>query len=175
MLIRFFDLGKKHLIMWLFLRSLLWVIICPGTVSMLLPWIILSRVGSGIHQWSRFQWSGMLLIGAGACILLWCIYAFATQGKGTLSPVDPARRLVVSGLYRYVRNPMYLGVTTVLLGETLLFESMPLLGYTGLVFLLFNLFIRLYEEPYLRRQFGEGYERYCEKVGRWLPGRPYQL
>lgn len=115
----------------------------------------------------------MLLIGAGACILLWCIYAFARHGKGTLSPVDPARRLVVSGLYRYVRNPMYLGVTTVLLGETLFFKSMPLLGYTGLVFLLFNLFIRLYEEPYLRRQFGEAYERYCEKVGRWLPGRPY--
>lgn len=159
--------------MWLLLRSLLWVIICPGTVSMLLPWIILSWVGSGIQQWSRFQRSGMLLMVAGVCILLWCVYAFARQGKGTLSPVDPAKRLVISGLYRYTRNPMYVGVTVVLLGETLFFGSIPLLVYAGLVFLGFNLFIRLYEEPYLRQQFGEEYELYCKQVGRWLPGKPY--
>lgn len=174
-LIRFFDLWKKQLLMWLFLRSLLWVIICPGTVTMLLPWIILSRMDSGIQQWSRFQWSGMLLIGVGSSILFWCIYAFARQGKGTLSPVDPAKRLVISGLYRYTRNPMYVGVTVVLLGETLFFGSIPLLFYTGLVFLGFNLFIRLYEEPYLGKQFGDEYEQYCKQVGRWLPGRPYQL
>ena len=159
--------------MFLYLRSLLWAVICPGTVTLLLPWFILSGEHSTEADWTWRHWASLSLIAAGAGILLWCIYAFARQGKGTLSPADPARHLVVSGLYRYVRNPMYLGVTTILLGETLFFGSMPLLGYTGLVFLLFNLFIRLHEEPYLRRQFGAEYEQYCEKVGRWLPGKPF--
>lgn len=161
--------------MWLCLRSLLWTILCPGTVTLLLPWFILSGRHSTEAGWSWRQWASQPLVAAGAGILLWCIYAFARQGKGTLSPADPARHLVVSGLYRYVRNPMYLGVTTILLGETLFFGSIFLLGYAGLVFLLFNLFIRLHEEPYLHRKFGEGYERYCETVGRWWPGRPYDL
>lgn len=161
--------------MGLFVRNLLWTILCPGTVTLLLPWLILSETQGDAIIWRRFQWSGILLIGTGACLLSWCIYAFARQGRGTLSPLDPARRLVITGLYRYVRNPMYVGVMVILTGEALFFESWALSAYAGLVFLVFNLFIRLHEEPYLRRQFGEEYEMYCKQVGRWLPGKPYQL
>lgn len=155
--------------MWLFLRSLLWTILCPGTVAGLLPLLILSGVNPVESGWDWRHGLGVFLISIGAGILLWCIYTFARQGRGTLSPVDPAKRLVISGLYRYTRNPMYVGVTVILLGETIFFRSATLLGYTCLVFLGFNLFIRLHEEPYLRKKFGDEYARYCENVGRWLP------
>jgi protein-S-isoprenylcysteine O-methyltransferase Ste14 len=98
---------------------------------------------------------------------------FGKFGKGTLSPFDPTRHLVIKGLYRYVRNPMYVGVMIVLAGEALWFESLNMVWYAVLVFLLFNLFIIFYEEPYLRREFGEQYDKYKAEVGRWIPGRPY--
>lgn len=156
----------------IYLRSLLWTILCPGTVTLLLPWLILSNPLYAQQHRAWFQWAGLVPIIAGGSTLLWCIYSFARHGKGTLSPADPARRLVVTGMYRYVRNPMYVGVMGLLLGEALLFGSWPLLGYSATVFLMFNLFIRLHEEPYLRHQFGREYEQYCEKVGRWWPRWP---
>lgn len=116
---------------------------------------------------------GLLLIASGATILLSCIYMFARFGKGTLSPFDPARHLVIKGMYRYVRNPMYVGVMMMLAGETLYMESLTFLIYTVIVFALFNAFIIFYEEPYLRKEFGQQYDRYRDHVGRWLPGRPY--
>jgi protein-S-isoprenylcysteine O-methyltransferase Ste14 len=115
---------------------------------------------------------GLLLITAGAGLLAACIWEFASRGRGTLSPVDPPRELVVQGLYRYVRNPMYLSVSTMLLGEALLARSLALLGYWAIFFAAANLFVMLYEEPILRRQFGDSYERYTKHVGRWLPRRP---
>jgi protein-S-isoprenylcysteine O-methyltransferase Ste14 len=111
----------------------------------------------------------LLVIAAGTALLGACIWEFARRGRGTLSPVDPPKELVVQGLYRYVRNPMYLSVSTVLLGEALLTRSTALLGYWAIFFAAANLFVMLYEEPALRRQFGESYERYCRNVGRWIP------
>jgi protein-S-isoprenylcysteine O-methyltransferase Ste14 len=99
---------------------------------------------------------------------------FGKFGKGTLSPLDPARHLVINGLYRYVRNPMYVGVMIILAGEAVWFWSLTLVLYAIVVFVLFNVFIIIYEEPYLRKQFGESYDRYRERVGRWIPGRPYR-
>lgn len=154
--------------MGLFLRNLLWTLLCPGTVTILLP-CYLFDLHWETEPWQGHEWMGLALILPGAGILLHCIYAFAKDGKGTLSPADPARRLVVKGLYRYTRNPMYVGVMMVLLGEHIFFASMALMWYAVAVFLVFNLFIRFYEEPYLRRQFGAEYEAYCQKVGRWLP------
>jgi protein-S-isoprenylcysteine O-methyltransferase Ste14 len=102
-------------------------------------------------------------------LLLTCIYEFAARGRGTLSPVDPPKELVVQGLYRYVRNPMYLSVLTIVAGEIILTRSSALLWYWLAFFVAANLFVRGYEEPYLRAQFGESYDRYRRDVGRWIP------
>jgi protein-S-isoprenylcysteine O-methyltransferase Ste14 len=112
---------------------------------------------------------GLGCIGLGAGLLAACIWEFARSGRGTLSPVDPPRELVIRGLYRYVRNPMYLSVTTIILGELLLTRSQALLAYWALWFLAANLFVIGYEEPTLRRRFGAPYEQYISQVGRWLP------
>ena len=117
------------------------------------------------------QLLALLAIGVGAALLVTCIWEFAASGRGTLSPVDPPRELVVRGLYRYVRNPMYLSVTMIVLGEVLLTGSRPLLAYWAIWFAAVNLFVIGYEEPTLRRRFGESYERYTRDVGRWLPRR----
>jgi len=107
----------------------------------------------------------------GATILIWCIADFARLGRGTLAPVDPPKALVIRGLYRYVRNPMYVGVVLVLLGESALFRSASLLLYTAVFFLIANLFVIVYEEPNLRARFGESYEHYRRSVARWIPRR----
>ena len=98
-----------------------------------------------------------------------CILEFARSGRGTLSPVDPPRHLVVRGLYRYVRNPMYLSVTAIVLGEVLLSRSTALAVYWAIWFACVNLFVVGYEEPTLRRQFGASYDEYAGQVGRWIP------
>jgi protein-S-isoprenylcysteine O-methyltransferase Ste14 len=118
------------------------------------------------------QLAGFAAIAAGATLLGICIWEFARSGRGTLSVVDPPRRLVVRGLYRYVRNPMYLSVATIVLGELLLTRSPVLLMYGALGFGAINLFVLGYEEPTLRRRFGPAYEAYTREVGRWLPRRP---
>lgn len=157
------------------LRSLLWMLLLPGVMAGFLPWRYfgLNRV--------RLDWSdpvhllGLLLMGAGAVLLLTCIYEFARSGRGTLSPVDPPKHLVVRGLYRYVRNPMYLSVLTLVLGELLLTRSRELLYFWIAFVVLANLFVMGYEEPVLRAKFGEEYERYRARVPRWIPRlRPYQ-
>ena len=96
---------------------------------------------------------------------------FARVGKGTLAPVDPPRFVVRSGLYRFVRNPMYLAVLTVLVGEVLLLGSLRLIVWEATVALAFHLFVVTYEEPTLRRLFGADFETYCRQVPRWLPMR----
>jgi len=105
----------------------------------------------------------------GITLLAACIVEFARSGRGTLSPADPPKHLVVRGLYRYVRNPMYLSVTTIVLSEVLLTQSGPLLTYWVIWFVAVNLFVIGYEEPYLRAQFGESYDAYTRQVGRWIP------
>ena len=118
------------------------------------------------------QWLGLAAIGIGVVLLGTCIWEFARRGRGTLAPVDPPTTLVVQGLYRYVRNPMYLSVTMIVLGEVLLTGSRALLAYWAVWFLAVNLFVIGYEEPTLRRRFGTTYDRYRATVGRWVPRRP---
>ena len=112
---------------------------------------------------------GLLCVAVGAALLAACIWEFARRGRGTLSPVDPPKQLVVRGLYRYVRNPMYLSVTLIVLGELVLTRSRGLLLYWAVWFVAVNLFVLAYEEPTLRAQFGDSYERYTREVGRWMP------
>jgi protein-S-isoprenylcysteine O-methyltransferase Ste14 len=106
---------------------------------------------------------------------LWCAWDFTFAGRGTPAPIDPPKELVVQGLYRYVRNPMYVGILSILLGEALLFASWSLFGYAAVVFILFFLFVVLYEEPILMRKFGESYLQYCKNVPRWIPWRTRNL
>src|SRR5262249_1425425 len=115
---------------------------------------------------------GLLPTVVGAVIYAWCAWEFARHGRGTPAPIDPPRELVVRGLYRYTRNPMYVGVVTMLLGEAVLFGSLALLEYAAAVFALFAGGGLLYEEPTLRAKFGDSYRRYCQTVPRWLPSKP---
>jgi protein-S-isoprenylcysteine O-methyltransferase Ste14 len=155
------------------LRSLFFAIVVPGTVAVLIPYLIVSRGGAGIARpWTPLHFFSLVLMVVGAAILVRCVWDFAAKGRGTLAPMDPPKQLVVQGLYRYVRNPMYLGVLILLLGETAFFKSIALLQYTLAWFIVVNLFVVLYEEPSLRQRFGDSYERYLQSVHRWLPTRP---
>jgi protein-S-isoprenylcysteine O-methyltransferase Ste14 len=151
------------------MRAALWAVVLPGFFAFYLPWRYFG-VGEALGSFDGpVEWLGTLVATLGTVLLAACIVEFARSGRGTLSPVDPPRRLVVRGLYRYVRNPMYLSVTLVVLGEVLLTGSTALLAYWALWFLAANLFVLAYEEPTLHAEFGEAYEEYTRAVGRWIP------
>jgi protein-S-isoprenylcysteine O-methyltransferase Ste14 len=144
-------------------------VLVPGVVAGYLPWRFfgLSRVRLDLLK--PLHLIGIVCVGLGAALLAACIWEFARSGRGTLAPVDAPRALVVQGLYRYVRNPMYLSVATIGAGELLLVQSRALLLYWTAWFIVVNLFVIAYEEPTLRQRFGPSYERYTHEVGRWLP------
>jgi protein-S-isoprenylcysteine O-methyltransferase Ste14 len=112
---------------------------------------------------------GIIVGSIGAALALWCIFTFATIGKGTPAPFDPPRRLVIRGPYRFVRNLMYIGAVLALAGAALFFKSLPLLAYAAAFLLACHSFVLAYEEPALRRSFGPEYEAYCQRVSRWWP------
>ena len=151
------------------LKTLIFTLVVPATVTIYLPlWLLSSRPGA-TAQLGAARYLGLLPVALGAAVYFWCAWDFAVSGRGTPAPVDPPKELVARGLYRRVRNPMYLGVLLVLAGEALLLASATLLWYTAAVCACFNLFVLLYEEPALRRKFGAAYEGYCAAVPRWLP------
>jgi len=118
---------------------------------------------------------GLFVMIIGLYVMAKTILAFKKIGKGTLAPWSPTRKLVVSGMYRYVRNPMIMGVLTVLIGESIALLSLPIIKWAGLFFLINNLYFLLYEEPDLERKFGEQYKIYKKNVPRWIPrSRPYE-
>ena len=154
----------------LFLRNLFFTVLQPGLVAGLIPlWIVSGKVKwlplkmSGINHYA-----GFILFTVGVGILFSCIISFAMKGRGTLSPADPTKKLVVDGLYRFSRNPMYAGVLMILIGEPVYFQSVYLSFYLSVIFLAFSVFIRLHEEPRLLRDFGLEYQLYCKKVRRWI-------
>lgn len=112
---------------------------------------------------------GYLLIALGAAVYTSTVWHFARIGRGTPAPIDPPKKLVVTGLHRYVRNPMYLGVLLALVGELLLFPSRRFLIYIAFFFTAVNIFVLVYEEPVLKQQFGEAYDEYRRAVPRWIP------
>ncbi|MGQ0701648.1 MAG: methyltransferase family protein [Gemmatimonadales bacterium] len=161
--------------LWLALRSLAWAVVLPGIFAGFLPWRYFGLRSADISLANPFHWIALLAILLGAILLAVAIVEFARTGRGTLSPLDPPRMLVVRGLYRYVRNPMYLSVTVLVLGEALLAGSTPLLFYWVIWFGAANLFVMGYEEPNLRSRFGARYDRYAAAVGRWIPRlKPYR-
>ena len=157
---------------WLALRSVFWTLALPGAVAFYAPWRYFGVSHASPDLSNPMHVAGLVVAAAGTAVLVGCIVEFARTGRGTLSPLDPPRQLVVRGLYRYVRNPMYLGVTAIVLGEALLAPSMPLVCYWLLWFGAANSFIIGYEEPALERQFGQSYVEYRRRVGRWIPRRP---
>lgn len=154
----------------LLLRNLFFTILQPGLVAGLFPyWILGNQFAKGFagpFDWHKYM--AILVFAAGFLIMIACILQFAVEGRGTLSPIDPTKRLVIKGLYKYSRNPMYVGVVLILIAETVFFTSRSLLIYSAFIFLCFNLFVILVEEPRLRRDFGSGYSSYCKKVRRWI-------
>lgn len=122
------------------------------------------------------QVAGVIVTLTGSIIALWCVVTFALSGRGTPIPFDPPRRLVVSGPYRVVRNPMAIGVGVALTGVALYYESAQFFLAVVMFMLGIHLMVRFYEEPTLRRTFGSDYVTYCERVNRWVPrlrgGRP---
>lgn len=155
----------------LWLRSAFFTLVLPGTVLVWVPLWLLTSPGD-TWEIGAVRWLGVVPLAIGAAGLLWCIWDFARVGKGTLAPVDPPRFVVRTGLYRFVRNPMYVSVLTVLVGEILLFRSPRLLVWGVGVATAFHVWVVAYEEPTLRRQFGADYEAYCRQVPRWRPRRP---
>ena len=153
----------------LLLKSAVFVLIVPGTVVGLVPYWILSSTG-------RAHWPepgillilGIILFLLGAATALSSAWRFAVHGKGTPAPIDPPKFLVSGGTYRFTRNPMYVGIVSMVLGEAMAFTSTWLLVYALFLFSLFHSFVILYEEPTLRRQFGSSYEEFCTHVPRWF-------
>jgi protein-S-isoprenylcysteine O-methyltransferase Ste14 len=155
--------------LWLTIRSILWAGLFPGLIAGYIPWRYFGVARVQLNLRNSFHFVAVLVIAIGAALLAVCIWEFAHSGRGTLAPVDPPKQLVVRGLYRYVRNPMYLSVTLILLGQLMLTRSSALLAYLAFLFAAVNLFVIGYEEPTLRRQFGESYEQYTQAVNRWIP------
>ena len=149
----------------LFLKNLLFTLVMPGSVGVYLPlWI----AGRSPYVRGVSGAIGLLLIIVGAAIYLWCLWDFATFGRATPAPIDAPKRLVVRGLYRYTRNPMYVGVLIVIAGWSGLFRSATIALYGFVVAVAFHLFVTLYEERTLARRFGADYEEYLGRVPRWL-------
>lgn len=150
--------------------SAAFLVIAPGFVAGLVPWWISHwRLEAPLLGILLFRFAGGILLTVGTIGLLDSFVRFAVQGVGTPAPVFPTRHLVVTGLYRYVRNPMYVAVVSTILGQALILGNVALLEYGGLVWLLFHLFVLAYEEPTLRTSFGSEYESFCAGVPRWIP------
>jgi protein-S-isoprenylcysteine O-methyltransferase Ste14 len=154
----------------LWLRTILFTVLVPGTVLGLVPFALTATKGPRIDLGTAHL-IGFTLLLPGVAIIIWCFIDFIRRGRGTPAPYDPPRKLVVAGLYTYVRNPQYVGVILVVVGETILFGRILLFAYAVFLAIGYHLFVRFYEEPTLRRKFGEEYVQYCAGVSRWLPHR----
>jgi len=150
--------------------SLIFLIVAPGFVGGVVPWWLTRwRLRGPLAPWLPFRALGALLIICGTAVLLHAFVRFVTEGIGTPAPVAPPKHLVIGGLYRHVRNPMYLAVLAIIVGQAFAFGQLKLLFYAGAVFALFAAFVHGYEEPALRRRFGPEYDLYCRDVPAWWP------
>jgi protein-S-isoprenylcysteine O-methyltransferase Ste14 len=149
------------------LGSALFLVLVPGTIAGLIPWLIVGWPAP--IPSAPLATFGGLVMALGAVLLIDCFARFATQGRGTPAPVAPPERLVVTGAYRRVRNPMYVAVVSLILGQAALFASLPLAIYGAVMWAGFHAFVLGYEEPTLRRQFPQDYAAFTAAVPRWIP------
>jgi protein-S-isoprenylcysteine O-methyltransferase Ste14 len=152
------------------LGSSAFLILAPGVVVGVVPWWISRwRLEAPFFGFFPLRIAGGVLLALGIVGLVDSFARFAVQGLGTPAPVLPTKHLVVTGLYRFVRNPMYVSVTSAILGQALILGNVRLLEYGALVWVALHLFVLLYEEPILRKTFGAEYEAFCAAVPRWIP------
>jgi protein-S-isoprenylcysteine O-methyltransferase Ste14 len=152
------------------LGSILFLFAAPGLLGVFIPWYTTGwHMNEPLLGFAPVRWFGGMLILFGAAVLLDSFARFALQGRGTPAPIYPTATLVVSGAYRYVRNPMYLAVTALIAGQGLLIGCLPLLIYALAFAVITHLFVLVYEEPTLRSTYGAQYEAYAADVRRWLP------
>jgi protein-S-isoprenylcysteine O-methyltransferase Ste14 len=152
--------------------SLVFLVVAPGVVAGLVPWLITSwEFEEPVSYWLPLRVVGVVLLAAGLVVLLEAFTRFVREGIGTPAPVAPTEHLVVGGLYRYVRNPMYIAVGSMIVGQALLLGQPILLPYAALFGLAVWAFVRWYEEPTLLRRFGAEYEEYRSAVPGWWPRR----
>lgn len=149
------------------LGSALFLVVAPGTLAGLIPWLIAPWPAPIPYLWLAAP--GTALLAVGAVLLLDCFRRFAVEGLGTPAPIAPPERLVVTGAYRHVRNPMYVAVTALILGQAALVASLPMLAYGVVLWAGFHAFVLAYEEPTLRRQFPDDYAAFFAAVPRWIP------
>ncbi len=152
----------------LLVKNLIFTGLVPGTVAGLVPWHL---VGDRAPAGNGAGILALLFFGVGLAIYTWCVWDFASFGRGTPAPIDAPRHLVVRGLYRFSRNPMYLGVLAVIFGWAALFAHATVIVYAVFVFTAVHCFVVVYEEPHLSALFGDEYSAYRAGVARWL-GRP---
>ena len=150
--------------------SIVFLFVAPGIVAGVLPWWISGyRMEPALLGFEPFRWLGVLLLALGGVLLIETFARFALQGLGTPAPIAPTKTLVVTGSYRFVRNPMYVAVISLILGQALLFGSVWTLIYGLFGWLIVHLFVLGYEEPTLSHSYGEQYDRYRANVRRWIP------
>lgn len=149
----------------MFIRALLAFLALPGLFAFVLPWLIAANDTSS----GEGNAIGIVVAAIGLAVLLWCVRDFYVAGKGTLAPWDPPKHLVIVGLYRFARNPMYAGVLTFVAGWSVTTGSLWLTGYLVALAIAFHLRVLLFEEPRLSKQFGAQWETYAANVSRWLP------
>jgi protein-S-isoprenylcysteine O-methyltransferase Ste14 len=149
--------------------SLVFLVVAPGLVAGFVPWIISRWQVREFPGDAVFRPLGLALITVGALVLLEAFARFALEGFGTPAPVYPTDRLITRGAYRFVRNPMYLAVEALILGQAALFGVFDLVIYAAMIAVAFHLFVVWVEEPTLRRHFPADYRRYSANVHRWLP------
>jgi protein-S-isoprenylcysteine O-methyltransferase Ste14 len=145
-------------------------VLAPGATAGLIPWWL---TGWEVNDyWAPARVAGALLLAAGAMVLVSAFVRFVVEGLGTPAPVAPTEQLVVGGLYRWVRNPMYVAVTTTIVGEALLLGQPILLAWAAVFLAMTATFVRVHEEPALRRRYGAQYDAYRQSVPGWWPRRP---
>lgn len=149
--------------------SVLFFLCAPGIVAGVIPWLLADRYRLPFSSWPGAVALAAVLIAAGLAVLIHAFLRFVAEGSGTPAPVAPTERLVVGGIYRHVRNPMYLAVLAIIAGQALLFEAGPVAIYAVIVAATVATFVRLYEEPTLARRYGASYEAYRRNVPGWLP------
>ena len=156
--------------MLILLRALTYATLFVAVFLVIVPQRILTASGyMGGDSFGLVELTGLGLVGLGLALVLWCLVTFAFVGRGTAAPFDPPRKLVVVGPYRFVRNPIYIGAVVAMLGAAMVLWSGWLVLYSFVVLIVTHLLVIFYEEPHLRRVFGQAYEEYLRTVHRWIP------